>query len=92
MVEGARLESGCGGNVTEGSNPSLSASFFHVTFPCTTIKRNSQVFFLNRIPFFNEATGFGELLLQKFVDVLSQTKKCGTTYIGNTRNFSIRLL
>ena len=28
VVEGARLESVCTGNCTEGSNPSLSANFF----------------------------------------------------------------
>ena len=29
MAEGARLESVCGGNLTVGSNPTLSANFFH---------------------------------------------------------------
>ena len=29
VVEGARLESVCRGNLTEGSNPSLSASTFN---------------------------------------------------------------
>ena len=32
MVEGARLESVCTGNCTEGSNPSLSANFILQNF------------------------------------------------------------
>ena len=31
MVEGARLESVCRGNSTEGSNPSLSANFLTIS-------------------------------------------------------------
>ena len=32
MVEGARLESVCTGNCTEGSNPSLSAIIYKTNF------------------------------------------------------------
>ena len=57
MVEGARLESVCRGNSTEGSNPSLSANFkfrsFHRQVKADTAEK------LEKAAAFDETVRFG---------------------------------